>query len=217
MLKQNDKNIITKRQNSTAKQENWILTLINPYGLVTNSEMEQTSVESLDTPALIEESHSRTKSIASSRLRPCLTYISIAPLRRSSCHDKNLLSAIFEHLQEAFERKRRKHNTKFTWCTLNMMVVAALGWVENFITSAERELKDSRRSGMSQSCFFWDKIGHAKSVGIWFYSAIWRNESRISSRYLEVTSISLIYSSAYSACPGFEPTYRCGPSDQRRL
>ena len=41
---------------------------------------------------------------------------------------------------------------------------------------------------------FFDKIGQAKSVGFRFYSAIWRSESRISSRYLEITSISLIYS-----------------------
>ena len=33
------------------------------------------------------------------------------------------------------------------------------------ITSAEREVKHSRRSGMSQSCFFGDKIGHARSIG----------------------------------------------------
>ena len=150
-------------------------------------------------------------------LRPCLTYIGIAPLRWSSFHDENQLSAIFELLREAFERKGRKHNTKFTWRTQCMLVVAALGWVENFITSAERELKDSRRSGMSQSCFFGDKIGHAKSVGFWFYSAIWRSESRISSRYLEVNSVSLIYSLTYSACSGFEPTHLWGPSDQRRL
>ena len=44
----------------------------------------------------------------------------------------------------------------------------------------------------------WDKIGHAKSVGFRFYSAIWRGESRISSRCLEITSISLIYSLTYS-------------------
>ena len=178
--------------------------------------MAQTFVESLDTPALIKASRSRTKSIASSRLRPCLTYIGIAPLRWSSFHDENLLSAIFELLPEAFERKGRTHNTKFTWCTQCMLVVAALGWVENFISSADGELKDSRRSGMYQSCFFWDKIGHAKSVGFWFYSAIWRSESRISSR-LQVTSISLIYSLTYSASPGFEPTHLWGPSDQRRL
>ena len=54
---------------------------------------------------------------------------------------------------------------------------------------------------------FFAKIGHAKSVGFQIY------ESRISSRYLEITSISLIYSSTFSrkkelylASPGFEPT-----------
>ena len=45
---------------------------------------------------------------------------------------------------------------------------------------------------------FFDKIGHVKSVGFRFYSAIWRSESRISSRFLEITSISLIYSSKFS-------------------
>ena len=45
---------------------------------------------------------------------------------------------------------------------------------------------------------FWDKIGHARSVGFWFYSAIWRSESRISSRYLEITLISLLHSLTYS-------------------
>ena len=37
--------------------------------------------------------------------------------------------------------------------------------LQSIITSAGREVKYSRRSGMSQSCFFWDKIGHAMSVG----------------------------------------------------
>ena len=45
---------------------------------------------------------------------------------------------------------------------------------------------------------FFDKIGHAKSVGFRFYSAVWRSESRISPRYLEITSISLIYSLTFS-------------------
>ena len=45
---------------------------------------------------------------------------------------------------------------------------------------------------------FFDKIGHAKSVGFRFYSAIWRSESWISSRYLEITSISLVYSLTFS-------------------
>ena len=50
-----------------------------------------------------------------------------------------------------------------TSCTLLCMKI---------ITSAEREVKDSRRSGMYQSCNFFDKIGQAKSVGFRLYSAI---------------------------------------------
>ena len=65
------------------------------------------------------------------------------------------------------------------------------------MTSAEREVKDSPLSEMYQSWHFWEEIGHANSVGFRFYSAIWRGESRISSRYLEITSISLIYSLTY--------------------
>ena len=45
---------------------------------------------------------------------------------------------------------------------------------------------------------FFDKIGQAKSVGFRLYSAIWWSESRISSRYLEITLISLIYSLTFS-------------------
>ena len=71
-------------------------------------------------------------------------------------------------------------------------------WIRELFTSAEREVKDSWRSGLYQSRHFWDKIGHVKSVGLQFYSAIWRSESRISSRCLEITSISLIYSLTYS-------------------
>ena len=40
-----------KQQHRTTEQETWILTLITPHRFVTNSEMSQTSVESLDTPA----------------------------------------------------------------------------------------------------------------------------------------------------------------------
>ena len=53
----------------------------------------------------------------------------------------------------------------------------------------------------AQECIkvdFFDKIWHAKSVGFRFYFAIWRSESRISSRYLQITSISLIYSLTFS-------------------
>ena len=88
----------------------------------------------------------------------------------------------------------------------------SIQYKRHIITSAEREVKDLRRSGMYQSCIFFDKIGLAKSVGFRFYSAIWRRESRISSRYLEITSISLIYSFKFFeeeriiilAFPGFE-------------
>ena len=45
---------------------------------------------------------------------------------------------------------------------------------------------------------FFDKIGQTKSVGFQLYSAIRRSESRISSRYLEITSISLNYSLTFS-------------------
>ena len=41
-----------------------------------------------------------------------------------------------------------------------------------FVTLAEREVKHSPLSVMSLSCFLWDKIGHAQSVGFLFYSAI---------------------------------------------
>ena len=45
---------------------------------------------------------------------------------------------------------------------------------------------------------FFDKIGHAKSVGFRFYWAILRSESRISSRHFEITSMSLIFSLTFS-------------------
>ena len=54
-------------------------------------------------------------------------------------------------------------------------------------TSAEREVKDSRRSGLfSPKLLFLDEVGHTKSVRCRFYLAIWRSESRISSSYLWV-------------------------------
>ena len=80
---------------------------------------------------------------------------------------------------------------EYSFCVAWMLVRWHSGFI---ITSAEPEVRDSRRSGMYQSRYFQDKIGHAKSVGFRFYSAIWQSESRISSRCLEITSISLIYS-----------------------
>ena len=58
-----------------------------------------------------------------------------------------------------------------TVCVLKNMDISQGFEIQNcFLTSAEREVKDSRRPGMSQSLHFWYKIGHAKSVGFRFYS-----------------------------------------------
>ena len=90
-------------------------------------------------------------------------------------------------------------------------------------TSAEREVNYSRHSGMSQSCFLGDKIGHAKSVGFRFVLAVWRRESRISAIYLEITSIySLTHSRKkellfwLARCLN-RLTCATRPSEQRRL
>ena len=66
------------------------------------------------------------------------------------------------------------------WCC-NIFYPILLIVEQYLITSAER-----------------DKIRYAKSASFCFYSAVWRSESRISSRYLKITSISLIYSLTYS-------------------
>ena len=42
----------------------------------------------------------------------------------------------------------------------------------NFITSVECKVKHSQRSGMSQSFFFGDKIGHAKFAGIRLFDKV---------------------------------------------
>ena len=51
---------------------------------------------------------------------------------------------------------------------------------------------------MSQSCFFWDKIGQAKSLDLRSESFIWRSENRTTSGYHEIASSSLVYSLIYS-------------------
>ena len=61
--------------------------------------------------------------------------------------------------------KRKRHHFRLTWTPQNSGVC----------------------SRKSQSCFFWDKIGQAMSVKFQFKSAIWRSETGISSRYLEIT------------------------------
>ena len=78
-------------------------------------------------------------------------------------------------------------------------------------TSAEREVKESRRSGMYQSCFFGTGLG--------------KQSLQILGLILEITSISLdLFFNLLEkerniiwAFPGFEPTHLCDPSDQKRL
>jgi len=60
-------------------------------------------------------------------------------------------------------------------------------------TSLEHHVKDSQCSWMSQSCFFGDKIEHAKSMSFSCESVIWRNESGIYLSYLEITSNSFFF------------------------
>ena len=64
--------------------------------------------------------------------------------------------------------------------------------MELFITWAKRQVQDLRRSRMSQSCFFTGTRLGTQSLCV-FGLAIWRSESRISLRYLEITSSSIYY------------------------
>ena len=113
-------------------------------------------------------------------------------------------------------RQRRDDVFQFgVWLTLPILVLLQ----KRIITSAERQVSHSRRSGMSQICFFGGEIGHGKFEGIRLYSAIWRSERLVSSRYLEISSISLLLEEERKivlACPGFEPTHLCDPWDQMR-
>lgn len=86
-------------------------------------------------------------------------------------------------------------------CLINHPLL--LGW--------SATIKDLRHSGMSQSCYFWDKIRHTKSVNFRFESVIWRSESRICLRYLKITFGSSIYlrkkELLFLARAGLEPTH----------
>ena len=93
---------------------------------------------------------------------------------------------------ESFHRIRLLWSYSSLLCPGNLF--SHVFFISLFITSAEGKVKNSCHPGMSQSYFFGDKIGYTKFVSCRFYSAIKRSESRINSRYLEFTSISLIYS-----------------------
>ena len=99
-------------------------------------------------------------------------------LVRKLKHDRNAS----EPAQSSLKKLTRASKKEVCWASKPF----------HFITSAKREEKD-QSSGMFQSCFFWDN----KSVGFRFYLTIWQSESWISSRCLEINSISLIYSLTY--------------------
>ena len=65
------------------------------------------------------------------------------------------------------------------------------------ITSAEREGQDSRRSGMYHSYNFLPRLG-MQSLYVFGFIRLFDEVSRIRPRYLEITSISLIYSLTFS-------------------
>ena len=85
----------------------------------------------------------------------------------------------------------------FTWYGVGVVRVLITKWKLPY-TCAEHQVKDSPHSGMSESFFFWDKIGCAKSTIFQFELAIWQSESGITLRYLTITSSSLICSLFYS-------------------
>ena len=94
-----------------------------------------------------------------------------------------------------------KNHTLVTWPATNSLILRKWCGFEKlnyyYYFGGARNKGFATLRNVSKLTFF-DKIGHAKSVGFRFYSAIWRSESRISSRYLEITSTSLIYSLTFS-------------------
>ena len=64
---------------------------------------------------------------------------------------------------------------------------------------------------MSQSCFFWDRIGHVKSAGFVFNSGDHFDFLDLFFNLLEEERSIIL------AFPGFEPTHLCDLSDQKRL
>ena len=111
----------------------------------------------------------------------------------------------FQTRSNCFEWKslmKHGHSTKSNnfWSQSNFEFSYRSKWnshKENYYFGGARSKGFATLRNVSKLPFF-DKIGQAKSVGFRFYSAIWRSESRISSRYLEITSISFIYSLTFS-------------------
>ena len=82
-----------------------------------------------------------------------------------------------------------------------------------FITSAEHEVKDSRRSGMYQSSLFLTTLGTqvCRFSDLFGYLTKLRAEYEISRDHFNFFDLFLL------AFPGFELTHLCDPSDQGRL
>ena len=89
------------------------------------------------------------------------------------------------------------HSACWTLDALTTQLYCLIIMIGNYYFGGARSKGFATLRNVSKLQFF-DKIGQAKSVGFRFYSAIWRSESRISSRYLEITLISLIYSLTFS-------------------
>ena len=92
------------------------------------------------------------------------------------------------------------------------------------ITSVEREVKDSRRSGMYQSWLFWqDWACKVCRFSVLFgYLTKWEpNKFEISRDHFDFVDWFFNFFEEERifilAFPGFEPTHLCDPSDQRRL
>ena len=78
---------------------------------------------------------------------------------------------VAEVKNKMLRQQRDFRNIQTAYCLGLVIACYWLFWsIDNiqFFTSSEREVKDSRRSAMYQSWYFWDKIGHAKSVGFGF-------------------------------------------------
>ena len=87
----------------------------------------------------------------------------------------------------------------------------------HIFTWAERQVKDSQHSGMSQSYFFGDTIGHTKSVCFRLESAIWRVDKVRAELFWDISRALWILwfilkfirgrNNYFWLCPGFEPTH----------
>ena len=132
-------------------------------------------------------------------------------------------------------RDCRVHSFSDNLSRINCILIAHIPWwlwyvaiifiwnVGNpVITSAEREVKDSRRSRTYQSCHFLTSKVCRFSV-LFGYLTKWEpNYFEISRDYFDFFDLFFTFFEEERIIilafnPGFEPTHLCDPSDQRRL